>query len=107
MFSADDTLERTTADWRGSGNAVELFACKDRREMVEPYDRLLSETVEGEALLFAREDEVEAAWSIVEPILKKGHPLFKYEPGSRGPSQADVLLAHLGGWHEPKPVSGA
>jgi glucose-6-phosphate 1-dehydrogenase len=92
---------------KGSGNAVELFACKDRREMVEPYDRLLGEAMEGEALLFAREDEVEAAWAIVDPILKKGHPLFEYEPGTWGPSQAHVLLAHLGGWHEPKPPTRA
>ena len=63
--------------------------------------------MEGEALLFAREDEVEAAWAIVDPILKKDHPLFEYEPGTWGPSQADVLLAHLGGWHEPKPPTRA
>ena len=92
---------------KGSGNAVELFACRDRSEMVEPYDRLLGEAMEGEALLFAREDEVEAAWAIVDPILKKGHPLFEYEPGTWGPSQADVLLAQLGGWHEPKPPTRA
>ena len=54
-----------------------------------------------------REDEVEAAWAIIDPILKKGHPLFEYEPGTWGPSQADVLLAHLGGWHEPKPPTRA
>ncbi len=87
---------------RGSGKSVELFACRDRREMVEPYERLLGEAMEGEALLFAREDEVEAAWAIIDPILFKGHPLFDYEPGTWGPSNADVLLSHLGGWHEPK-----
>ena len=92
---------------RGSGKSVELFACRDRREMVEPYDRLLGEAMEGEALLFARQDEVEAAWAIVDPILKKGHPLFEYEAGTWGPSQADVLLADLGGWHEPKPPTRA
>jgi glucose-6-phosphate 1-dehydrogenase len=56
----------------------------------------------GETLLFARADEVEAQWAIVEPILGKDYALFDYEPESWGPTKADVLLSHLGGWHEPK-----
>ena len=46
----------------GAGNPVELVACTDRRGFVEPYDRLLGDAMQGDSLLFAREDEVEAAW---------------------------------------------
>ena len=79
---------------------VELFACRDQRELMEPYDRLLHDAMNGDALLFAREDEVEAAWAIVDPILKRPSPVHVYEPGSFGPPEAERIVAHVGGWHE-------
>jgi glucose-6-phosphate 1-dehydrogenase len=54
--------------------------------------RLLGDALEGDASLFAREDSVEAAWRVVDPILKNAMPLFEYEPGSWGPAQADRLI---------------
>ena len=69
---------------------------------MEPYDRLLGDAMNGDALQFARQDEVEAAWGIVDPILAHPSPLHEYEPGTWGPSQAVEMLSHLGGWYEPK-----
>jgi glucose-6-phosphate 1-dehydrogenase len=94
---------RRAGEERG-GETVELFACRDRREMVEPYHRLLDDAMDGEAILFAREDEVEAAWTIVDPVLSKHSPVHSYEPGTWGPTGADAMVAHLGGWHAPAPA---
>ena len=60
------------------------------------------------AQLFTREDAVEAAWAVVEPVLKTHHRTHPYEKGSWGPKDADVLIAADGCWHnpEPKEVSG-
>jgi glucose-6-phosphate 1-dehydrogenase len=80
---------------------VELFACQDRRGLLGPYDRLLTDAMEGDPLLFAREDEVEAAWRVVEPILGQPSKVLRYEPGSWGPPQAERLAEGVGGWHAP------
>ena len=68
---------------------------------MEPYERLLGDAMEGDGTLFAREDGVEAAWAIVEPILKAPTPVMQYECGTWGPAQADKLAAAVGGWHTP------
>src|SRR5437879_6281597 len=69
---------------------------------VDAYERLLGDAMHGDAMLFVREDAVEAAWAIVEPILGSSGPLYSYEAGSWGPHQADRLVADLGGWHSPE-----
>jgi glucose-6-phosphate 1-dehydrogenase len=86
----------------GGTETVELLASRDPREMLEPYERLLGAAMDGDPILFAREDEVEAAWRIVDPILEHDSSLDLYEPGSWGPARAAALLAPFGGWHEPK-----
>ncbi len=68
---------------------------------MEPYERLLGEAMAGDATLFARQDEVEAAWAIVQPILEAETPVHEYDPGTWGPGQADVLTQEVGGWHVP------
>ena len=70
-------------------------------EEMDAYERLLGEAMEGDPTLFAREDAVEAAWAIVQPILGSVTPVHDYEPGSWGPREADALAAGLGGWHSP------
>ena len=87
---------------RGKSESVELLVCRDPREQMEPYERLLGDAMCGEALLFAREDEVETAWRIVDPIVKRPFPVREYEPGGWGPRQAENMVAGIGGWHEPK-----
>jgi glucose-6-phosphate 1-dehydrogenase len=71
-------------------------------EEVDAYVRLLGDAMHGDAMLFVREDAVEAAWSIVDPILGNVSPVHEYKPGSWGPSQADTLAACVGGWHNPE-----
>ncbi len=56
----------------------------------------------GDKLLFVREDVVEAAWTIVDPILNNAVPLHMYNPGTWGPEQADSLATDVGGWRNPK-----
>jgi len=91
----------------GVGETVELLACRDRRGMIDAYDRLLSDAMLGDPLLFARQDEVEEAWRIVDPVVAAPPPLEVYEPGTWGPAAADRLAAPYGGWWTPgKPVCG-
>jgi glucose-6-phosphate 1-dehydrogenase len=89
----------------GETTAIELYACKDRHEFLEPYDRLLGDALAGDTNLFAREDEVEAAWRIIDPVLAKPSPVHEYAPGSWGPAESDALVAGHGGWRNPKPVA--
>jgi glucose-6-phosphate 1-dehydrogenase len=64
---------------------------------MEAYERLLGDAMRGDATEFAREDYVEEAWRIVEPILGTATPVFEYEPGTWGPAEGD-RLAPAGGW---------
>lgn len=72
---------------------------------MEPYERLLGDAMRGDPFLFARQDAVEAAWAIVEPLIHHPGPLFEYERGSWGPREADRLTVGIGGWHCPQAVS--
>jgi glucose-6-phosphate 1-dehydrogenase len=69
---------------------------------MEAYERLLGDAMAGDATLFARQDAVEAAWAIVQPILGTATPVCEYEPGSWGPAAAAQLAADFGGWHCPE-----
>ncbi len=60
----------------------------------------------GDATLFAREDSVESAWSIVDPIVNHSGAVYRYELGSWGPREADRMVAPFGGWYNP-PATGA
>lgn len=68
---------------------------------VEAYERLLTDAMRGDALLFVREDAVEVSWAVVENILDNVAPLHFYEQGSWGPLEADNLAKDIGGWHNP------
>lgn len=68
----------------------------------DAYERLLGDAMRGDAMLFVREDAVEAAWAIVEPILGNATTLHPYEQGSWGPHEADLLASDVGGWHNPE-----
>jgi glucose-6-phosphate 1-dehydrogenase len=80
---------------------VELLASRQPADEVPPYARLLQSAMIGDPSLFAREDLVEAQWSIVEPVLGNTTPLLFYKPGSWGPPEADRLLASGDEWHNP------
>ena len=62
------------------------------------YERLLGDAMRGDAMLFVREDAVEAAWAIVDPLLANASTLHQYEPGSWGPREADRLAMDVDGW---------
>ncbi len=84
------------------GQSVELLASHhpDTGEM-DAYERVLGDAMAGDATLFAREDYVEEAWRIVDPVLKAGSPIFEYEPKTWGPSEVDKKVVPPGGWHNP------
>jgi glucose-6-phosphate 1-dehydrogenase len=69
---------------------------------MEAYERLLGDAMAGDPTLFARQDVVEAAWAIVDPVLGVTSPLHEYEPGTWGPTEADRLVADVGGWNTPR-----
>ncbi len=75
------------------------FVHKPGGEEMDAYERLLGDALNGDATLFAREDSVEAAWAIVQPILGATTPPEPYAPGSWGPDAAARLTAGVGGWH--------
>lgn len=69
----------------------------------EAYERLLGDALDGNPARFAREDGVENAWRVVQPLLDQPGPVHHYRPGSWGPPQADVVVAGHQGWHDPTP----
>ncbi|HVR62151.1 MAG TPA: glucose-6-phosphate dehydrogenase [Polyangia bacterium] len=69
---------------------------------MDAYERLLGDAMAGDATLFARQDVVEAAWAIVDPVIHGPSPMYRYEPGTWGPKEADALVADVGGWNTPK-----
>jgi glucose-6-phosphate 1-dehydrogenase len=74
------------------GESVELVARHQSPDEMSPYERLLGDALRGDQRLFAREDAVEAAWRVVDPILAPGStPVYSYEPGTWGPPEADAL----------------
>ena len=72
-----------------------------RAEEMDAYERVLGDAMQGDATLFAREDYVEEAWRIVDPVLKGGTPVYEYEPGTWGPKEVDSSVAPPGGWQNP------
>jgi glucose-6-phosphate 1-dehydrogenase len=86
----------------GAGEATEMVASHhpEGNEM-DAYERVLSEAIAGDTTLFAREDYVEEAWRIVDPVLRAGTPVYEYEPGTWGPAEANRLIVPAGGWDDP------
>jgi glucose-6-phosphate 1-dehydrogenase len=84
------------------GEPVELLASRHPgAEEMDAYERVLGDAMAGDATLFAREDYVEEAWRIVDPVLKVGTPIYEYEPGSWGPKELDQIVQPPGGWQNP------
>jgi glucose-6-phosphate 1-dehydrogenase len=89
------------------GDQRELYLSEEQPGVETPYERLLSDAMAGNGALFTREDAVEAAWTVVAPVLDKHNPVHPYKPGSWGPKLADALIAADGGWHNPALVKVA
>ena len=84
------------------GEDVELSLCHQDPEEMEPYERLIGDAMTGDTTLFAREDSVEAAWAIVDPILGDATPVY---PMSGGPR--DLLTTAGGRVPGPRTSSGS
>ena len=85
------------------GDAVELVARHSVAGEKSPYERLLGDAIRGDASLFTRDDGVEAAWRIVDPVLRDPAPVAEYAPGTWGPDAACAVVAGDEGWHDPRP----
>jgi len=83
------------------GEQRELFLLEELAGEETPYERLLADAMKGDGGLFTREDAVEAAWVVVDQVLKHHHRVRTYKRGTWGPKQADALIAADGGWHNP------
>ena len=83
-----------------TGEPVALVAREFEGDAMSPYERLIGDALRGDAMLFVREDEVEAAWKVVGPVLDDATPLHEYDPDTWGPSE-DNAIAPPGGWINP------
>ncbi|MBV9502750.1 MAG: glucose-6-phosphate dehydrogenase [Acidobacteriaceae bacterium] len=85
-----------------TSEAVEMVASRHPfPEEMDAYEKVLGDAISGDATLFAREDYVEEAWRIVDPILEAQTPVYEYDPGTWGPSGVDAKVMPPDGWHNP------
>jgi glucose-6-phosphate 1-dehydrogenase len=86
-----------------TGQCAELSVVRrPSGDEMEAYERLLTDAMAGDATLFARQDTVEAAWAIVDPLIQRARAEpCPYERGTWGPEEADRLVAGIGGWNTP------
>jgi len=88
---------------KGIGQNAELVASsRPGAQEMDAYERVLGDAMTGDRTLFAREDYVEEAWRIVDPVLKTGTPVFGYEPGTWGPKEVDATVVPPRGWQNPR-----
>jgi glucose-6-phosphate 1-dehydrogenase len=84
-----------------ASQTVEMLASRyPHSGEMDAYERVLGAAMNGDTTLFAREDYVEEAWRIVDPVLKKGTPIYEYEPNTWGPSEVERVTP-VGGWSNP------
>ncbi len=100
-IAAAALVKKPGEQWKSECTELKLVHTREGDEM-EAYERLLSDAMIGDGMLFAREDAVEAAWAVVQPILGDVTPVLEYDPGTWGPREADRLTEEIGGWHMPQ-----
>jgi glucose-6-phosphate 1-dehydrogenase len=87
------------------GEHVELLVRPGSDDEMMPYERLLGDAIRGDSLLFVREDGVEAAWGVVDPILGNVAPVHEYEPNTWGPVETKQIISGDDRWHNPQPIA--
>lgn len=87
---------------RMEGERIELVAHYQPPGEMDPYERLLGDAANGDLGLFSRQDAVEEAWRIVDPILDNVTPIIEYEPNTWGPPKLATAFAPKGGWYTPQ-----
>ena len=85
---------------RGVPSELLATTSSDPTELLA-YEELLDDAMHGNPIRFARQDYVEEAWRIVDPVLDNATPVHSYKPGTWGPEEADSLAAGDGGWSNP------
>ena len=88
------------------GEDVELTARHQHAEEKSPYERLLGDAIRGDTGLFTSDAAVEAAWRVIDPVLRDHPAVEPYEPGSWGPASAASIIKGREGWHDPQPETG-
>ncbi|NOR41625.1 MAG: glucose-6-phosphate dehydrogenase, partial [Gammaproteobacteria bacterium] len=81
------------------GHPVELSFCRSAVDEMPAYERLIADAMRGDATLFARQDGVEAAWRVADPVINAAGKIHSYDPGTWGPEAADQLIGEVKGWH--------
>jgi glucose-6-phosphate 1-dehydrogenase len=89
------------------GEPVELIARHSAENDMSPYERLLGDAIRGDTSLFTQDACVEAAWRVVDPVLRDPQPVIQYDPGSWGPKEADRVIEGDETWHNPTPETSA
>jgi glucose-6-phosphate 1-dehydrogenase len=84
------------------GQAAEMLASRHpQADEMDAYERVLGDAMAGDATLFARQDYVDEAWRVVDPVLKKTTPVYEYQPGTWGPAEVRQTVEPEGGWVNP------
>ena len=84
------------------GEAFEAMVSRNAQpDEVDAYERVLTDAMAGDATLFARQDYVEEAWRIVDPVLMQATPVYDYEPNTWGPTEVERNVVPPDGWHNP------
>jgi len=83
------------------GDPVELIARHHSESEKSPYERLLGDAIRGDTSLFTQDDCVEAAWRVVDPVLRAAPPVLEYEPGAWGPRASIDVVNDGDTWHDP------
>jgi glucose-6-phosphate 1-dehydrogenase len=99
VIGAGALVKRNGEDMRGE--AVELIARHHSQTEKSPYERLLGDAIRGDTSLFTQDESVEAAWRVVDPVLRDPLPVVEYEPGSWGPEVAADIVDGDEVWHNP------
>jgi glucose-6-phosphate 1-dehydrogenase len=96
------TLNTITPEDENASHPVEIVGGRSPQAgEMDAYERVLGDAMAGDPTLFAREDYVEEAWRIVDPVLKSGTPVSQYEPNTWGPAEVEQKVRPEGGWHNP------
>ena len=100
LIAVGALVKRAGAELDGQQVELVISEASDPAEM-GAYEELLFDALRGNSVRFARQDYVEEAWRILDPILRDGAPVHAYERGTWGPPEANALIAAHGGWFDP------
>jgi len=85
------------------GTQTEMVLVRQAADEMGAYERLIGDSLLGDSALFARQDEVETAWCVVDGVLSQTSPAYAYKGGTWGPAEAAHMTREFGGWHDPVP----